>query len=232
MDQWIDLARGPVFRIAVAVLVLGSAYQLATTAVQTGRAYRRSADRRLPWRDLVSATVRWLIPLETLRHRPWIGVASLLLHLGVVVTPLFLAGHAILLFGPGTRWPTLPPGLADTFTLAGLAGAVALVVMRLARPEGRALTGAGHVVTLAVLGVTLLMGFLAAHPTVSPVSARAALLVHILGGDLVLVMIPTTRIVHCLLAPFMRLTFAIGWQFPADSGRHVAVVLGKEDQPV
>jgi len=232
MEAWIDVARGPLFRIAVAVLVLGAVYQLVTTAVQTGRAYRRAADRRLPWRDVASATVRWLVPIETLRHRPWIGVASLLLHLGVVVTPLFLAGHAVLLFGPGNRWPTLPPGVADAFTVAGVVGAIALVAMRLASRAGRALTEVGHVLTLATLAATLLAGFLAAHPLVSPVSARAALLVHILGGDLVLVMIPTTRIVHCLLAPFMRLTFAIGWQFPADSGRHVAVVLAKEDRPV
>lgn len=232
MEAWIDVARGPLFRIAVGILVLGSLYQLVTTAVQTGRAYRRAADRRLPWRDVMSATARWLVPIETLRHRPWMGVASLLLHLGVVVTPLFLAGHAVLLFGAGTRWPTLPPGLADAFTVAGVVGAMALVVMRLTSRAGRALTEVGHVLTLATLAATLVAGFLAAHPTLSPISARAALLIHILGGDLVLAMIPTTRIVHCLLAPFMRLTFAIGWQFPADSGRHVAVVLAKEDRPI
>ena len=113
-----------------------------------------------------------------------------------------------------------------------MVGAVALVVMRIASRAGRALTEVGHVVTLAMLAATLLTGFLAGHPAVSPISARAALLIHILGGDLVLVMIPTTRIVHCLLAPFMRLTFAIGWQFPADSGRHVATVLAKEERPV
>jgi nitrate reductase gamma subunit len=232
MEAWIEFARGPLFRISVAVLVLGSAYRLVTTVVRTARAYRRAADRRLPWRDVAAATVRWLVPIETLRHRPWIGVASLLLHLGVVVTPLFLAGHAVLLFGPATQWPTLPPRLADVLTIAGIVGALGLIGMRLATRAGRALTRTGHVLTLGVLATVLVAGFVASHPGMTAVPARAALLVHILAGDLVLVMVPTTRIVHCLLAPFMRLTFAIGWQFPADTGRHVAVVLAKEDQPV
>jgi nitrate reductase gamma subunit len=232
MEAWIDLARGPLFRIAIAIMLLGACYQLATTAVQTARAWARAADRRLPWRDIVGATLRWLVPIETLRHRPGIGVASLLLHLGVVVTPLFLAGHAVLLFGANHAWPTLAPGVADVLTLAGVAGAVGLVVARLATASGRALTRVGHVATLTVLAVTMLAGFFAAHPAASPIGGRSVVLIHILAGDLVLAMIPTTRIVHCLLAPFIRLTFAIGWQFPAATGRHVATVLAKEDQPI
>jgi hypothetical protein len=57
-------------------------------------------------------------------------------------------------------------------------------------------------------------------------------LLHVLGGDLVLIMIPTTKIAHCVLYPFTQLLFQLGWHFPADTGRHVAIALRKENEPV
>ena len=56
--------------------------------------------------------------------------------------------------------------------------------------------------------------------------------VDILLGNLVLVLIPVTKIAHCVLYPFSQLVFQLGWHFPADTGRHVSTVLNKEDQPV
>jgi hypothetical protein len=58
------------------------------------------------------------------------------------------------------------------------------------------------------------------------------LLLHMLLGNLALVLTPTTKIAHCVLYPFTQLIFQLGWHFPAESGRHVAVALAKEDEPV
>ena len=87
-------------------------------------------------------------------------------------------------------------------------------------------------ILLLVLLVTVLFGCLAAHPAQSPFGARTMLLLHILGGDLVLVLIPTTKIAHCVLYPFTQLLFQLGWHFPAETGRHVAIALAKEDEPI
>ena len=233
MDLWIDIARGPLFRIALAITILGLGYRIVVAVVQIATAWRRATDRQLPGLDIAAATLGWLVPIRLLRSRPAYSVASFVFHLGVIVVPFFLAGHVALLAGILPRdWPTLSPSLADLLTLSCLAALAALVVGRLAVRPARKLSRTQDIVILAVLLLTLLFGYLAAHPTQSPLSARTMLLLHILAGDLVLVLIPTTKIAHCVLYPFTQLLFQLGWHFPADTGRHVAIALAKENEPI
>ena len=58
------------------------------------------------------------------------------------------------------------------------------------------------------------------------------LLVHLLLGNLALILTPMTKIVHCVLGPLTQLLSEVAWHFPAESGRHVAVALGKESEPL
>jgi len=233
MDLWIETARGPLFRVALTIMILGLGYRVVVVVLQIATAWRRAADRRLPGMDIAAATLGWLVPVRLLRSRPVYSAASFLFHVGVIVVPLFLVGHAALLAGILPRgWPTLNSTVADGLTLACLAALVVLLVGRVAVKSARKLTRTQDAVILVVLLVTVLFGFLAAHPTQSPFDARAMLLFHILGGNLVLVLIPTTKIAHCVLYPFTQLLFQLGWHFPAESGRHVAIALAKEDEPI
>ena len=233
MDLWIETARGPFFRVALTIIILGLGYRVVVVVLQIATSWRRAADRRLPGMDIAAATLGWLVPVRLLRSRPVYSAASFLFHVGVIVVPLFLVGHAALLAGILPRgWPTLNSTVADGLTLACLAALVVLLVGRVAVKSARKLTRTQDAVILVVLLVTVLFGFLAAHPTQSPFDARAMLLFHILGGNLVLVLIPTTKIAHCVLYPFTQLLFQLGWHFPAESGRHVAIALAKEDEPI
>lgn len=233
MDAWIELARGPLFRIALAVLVLGLAYRFGTLLAQVVVTWRRAGDRRLPLAAIGRATASWLIPVRLLRQRPLYGIASVLFHVGIIIVPLFLAGHAVLLASSlGLAWPSLPPALGDTLTLMTLAALAVLIVGRLASATARALTKAADLAILVFLFALVLSGFLGAHPELAPVSARALILGHILLGNLALVLTPMSKIAHCVLYPLTHLVFELAWHFPAASGRHVAVALAKEDEPV
>jgi nitrate reductase gamma subunit len=233
MDAWIDFARGPLFRIAFTAMVLGLGYRVGVTVLQIAAAWRRAADRRLPGLEIAAATVGWLLPLRLLRSRPVYSAASFLFHVGIIAVPLFLAGHVTLLAGIlPSGWPTLSSTVADTLTLVCLGSLLVLLVGRVVVRSARKLTRAQDALILVVLALTVLFGFLAAHSTISPFAARSMLLLHILGGDLVLVLIPTTKIAHCVLYPFTQLLFQLGWHFPADTGRHVAIALAKENEPV
>jgi hypothetical protein len=57
-------------------------------------------------------------------------------------------------------------------------------------------------------------------------------LAHMLLGNLALILTPLTKITHCVLYPMIQLVFELGWHFPAETGRHVAVALDKESEPV
>lgn len=233
MDTWIAFARGPAFRVASAVLVLGLAYRLTLTLAQLGFAWWRAGDRRLPFREVARATAKWLVPVDLFRRRPLYGLASVMLHVGVVVVPLFLIGHVSLLAGVLPRWwPTLPPQAADFLTVVALAAAGVVLAARHATATSRALTGGQEVAPLVLLLLVLLSGYLAGHPSRAFGDARDTALVHMLLGNLTLVLIPTTRLVHCLLFPFTRLVGELGWHNRADAGRRVAALLGKEGEAV
>jgi len=233
MDALIDAARGPMFRVAFAIMAFGLLYRIATTVGHIAASWWRAGDRRVPVRDIAGATLTWLVPVRLLKVRPVTSIASFLLHLGLVIVPLFLLGHATLLGGSfAAIWPTLPANVADTLTLVALASILLLIGGRIAAPAARKLSRFSDHAILIVLFVMLLFGFLASHPGLSPFPARTMLLLHILLGNLVLVLMPITKIAHCALYPFTQLVFQLGWHFPAESGRHVAAVLKKEGEPI
>lgn len=233
MDGMIELARGPLFRIALAVCLLGLGYRLVVTVAQIAAAWYRAGDRRLPWRAVGSATLGWILPRRLWRARPVYSTLSVLFHLGVTLVPVFLAGHAVLLAGVlPLWWPTLPAGAADLLTVVAMVALGVMVAARIAVRSSRAVSKGSDFVIPVVLLLLLLFGWWAANPAWSPFEARPMLLLHILFGDLVLILIPLTKITHCALYPFTRLVFQLGWHFPAETGRHVARALDKEGEPV
>jgi nitrate reductase gamma subunit len=233
MDTWIELARGPLFRISLAVLVLGLGYRFGVAIAQVTSAWRRAGDRKVPTRAVAAATLGWLFPRRLLRAKPLYSVASFLFHVGILLVPLFLVGHVALLqrWLPAA-WPRLSPTLADTLTVVCLVAMGVLIGGRLATRTSRHLSKPMDFMILVVLFLLVLFGFFSSHPAWSPFDARVMLLLHMLLGNLALVLTPTTKIAHCVLYPFTQLIFQLGWHFPAESGRHVAVALAKEEEPV
>jgi len=233
MDTWITLARGPFFRIALAICVLGLGYRLGVVMWQLFSSWRRAGDQRIPVRAVFKATVKWMLPTHLFRLRPVYGLASLMFHLGILLVPLFFSGHVRLWQASvPVAWPTLGPGLADALSLAAIAGLALILLGRLLVAASRDLTTSEDVWILLVLLVLAVSGYWAAHPSSSPFAPRGMLLVHVLVGDLALILTPLTKIVHCIIYPFTQLLSEIGWHFPAASGRHVAVSLAKEQEPV
>lgn len=233
MDTWIELARGPLFRISLAILVLGLGYRFTVAVAQIVTSWRRAGDRAVPTAAVAKATLGWIFPRRALRARPFYSAASILFHVGILVVPPFLLGHVALLGGwLPAGWPTLGPAAADALTVAGILALGFVLGGRVATRSARALSRFQDVAVVAVLFLLMLFGFFGAHPALSPFDARAMVLLHMLLGNLALILTPTTKIAHCVLYPFTQLIFQLGWHFPAESGRHVMVALGKENEPV
>jgi len=233
MDTWIALARGPFFRVALTICVLGLAYRLLTTTWQIRTAYTRAGDKRLDNQAIFKATLQWLLPVRLFRLRPLYGLASAAFHAGIILVPLFYVGHVTLWQRSlPLAWPTLGPLLSDILTIVAAVGLGLILLTRLFDTASRDLTRREDVSILLVLLALMLSGYWAAHPASSPFNPRGMLLVHILLGDLALILTPTTKIVHCVLAPLTQLLSEVGWRFPAASGRHVAMVLSKEKEPI
>lgn len=234
MDPLLEFARGPLFRLTFALMVLGLLRLVGLGVWNVCVAYYRAADKTQNYRLILKRTLRFLLPWEYLRSpRPVYGSIAVVFHVGLIAVPLLLAGHIELWReGVGLYWPALPPLAADVLAILTIVAAGALFVGRLVAAESRAISRKQDVLWPPLLAFVFLTGFLAAHPPICPTSYKAMMLLHVLSAELVFVLIPFTKIAHCVLIPFSHLLADLAWRFPATSGKDVDITLGKEGKPI
>jgi nitrate reductase gamma subunit len=203
------------------------------TLWQAARAYRRAGDKNLPTGQILKTTARWLFPIDRLHNRWFYSFTTFVFHVGVILVPLFLAGHIKLWEAAlGISWPALPNGLATTLTLIVVAGSIALVLQRAAAKDSRVLSRFQDYALPIFIAVPFLSGFLVMHPAWNPFARDPVLLIHVLSADLLLFLVPLTKLSHMTLLPFTQLVSQLAWHFPQDAGRRVGVTLGKESEPI
>lgn len=150
------------------------------------------------------SVIHWMIPWASasMRQQPFFTLVGFLFHLSLLTVPLFLDAHILLwddAFGV-SLW-SLPDALADGMTVVLLAAAVFLFVRRLIRPEVRILTSSWDYALLILTVSPFLTGFLAYHQW-GPY--ELLLILHILLGEILLMLIPFTKLGHMLLFFFTR----------------------------
>jgi len=224
---------GPLFWTALAFMIFGLLRQAMLALWEGARAYRRAGDKTLPLGQVFGNTVRWLVPFDRLRTRWIYGLTTLLFHVGVILVPLFLAGHiALWERGLGASWPALPNAMATILTLTVVATALAVVIQRLGARKSRALGRLQDYGLPLFIAVPFLTGFLLMHPAWNPFTRDSALLAHVLSADLLILLVPMTKLSHMILLPFTQIISELAWHFPPDAGSRVAVTLGKENEPI
>jgi nitrate reductase gamma subunit len=224
---------GPLFWTALAFMILGLLRHVGLTLWEGARAYQRAGDKDIPFGKVLATTLMWLIPIGRLRNRWLFSISTLSFHVGVILVPLFLAGHIKLWReGVGLSWPALPNGVATTLTWIVIAAAVAVVIQRAGAKDSRALGRFQDYALPLFIAVPFLSGFLVMHPAWNPFSRDPTLLIHVLSADLLIFMVPLTKLSHMILLPFTQLVSELAWHFPSDAGSRVAVTLGKENEPI
>jgi hypothetical protein len=233
MEGWLHFARGPLFQAALALMLLGLVRQLALTLWSVRRTWRRAGDPTLPTSQVARATVRWLVPFGHLRERWPYSVTTVVFHVGVILVPLFLAGHVALWErGVGLSWPALPNALATGLTFAVIVTALGLILLRALSGATRPLGRLQDYALPLLVGVAFASGMFVMHPAWNPLPAQPTLLVHVLTADLLLALVPLTKLSHMILLPLTQLVSELAWHFPPDAGSRVAVTLGKENEPI
>jgi nitrate reductase gamma subunit len=144
----------------------------------------------------ISSIIHWLIPYGShgWRDKPLYTLVFFVYHVGLVVTPLFLAGHVVILKERwGINWPTIPMALADALTIAVMVGTVCIAIRRVGLPEVRILTTMYDFFLLFITVLPFVSGFLAVHHFGDYVFWNY---VHILSGMALLIAIPFTKLFH------------------------------------
>lgn len=232
MQAWLELAKGPLFALTFLIMLLGLlrllVIQVWSLAGGKGRRLRNA-----PWRKIFSDARSWVIPI---RHMiPGTRVFSsfsFLLHIGLILVPLFLADHIVL----WSRWlgiglPALAPVLADVLTLLTILCAIVLLGCRMLIERHRVMSQRMDYLLLLVILLPFISGFLASHPGVNPFSWEAAMLTHVLSAELLFVLVPFTKLAHVVLFFFDRIS-QVHWQLRPGAGNRVARALFGEEAKV
>jgi hypothetical protein len=233
METALEWARGPVFWFAIAFMVLGLVRHVLLTLWEVGRAYYKAGDKNFPYAQVIKNTWQWLLPIGKFRERTSYGVVTFLFHAAIVLTPILLGGHIVLIQrGTGLSWPAIPNALADVLTILAVLMCVVLVVQRAVRPDSRAVSKFSDYAIPVCIALPFASGFLVMHPGLNPFPFTPTLFLHVMSANLVLILIPVTKISHCILTPTSQVVAQMAWHWPSDAGSKLAVTLNKENEPV
>jgi len=198
----IEFVTGPLVWIAFIGFFGGLAWRLVTMA---RLAYReRVVFPTLSAKYGARSLLHWLIPFagRKMRLHPVYTLISFAFHFCLVATPLFAAGHVLLVQQSwGLRWWTLPEGIANRMTLVVIAACLFFIIRRLLRPEVRNVSYPSDFLLALVVLAPFASGYAAHQQWFAYVPT---LIVHGFAGALCLLLVPWTRLVHLLWFTFTR----------------------------
>lgn len=234
MEYWLEWARGPAFRFAFAVMLLGLLRLMILNIVGIVALSRRAQDKTVPAKRIFQDTLKWLFPFgKVTKAQVLFTVTSFVFHLSILIVPIFLGAHILLWQkGLGLAWPGIPQGWADVLTVVAIATALILLVRRVSAQASRSLSRVQDYLLPLIIIVPFVSGFLAMHPAGNPFSSDTTMFVHVMSGNLLFILIPFTKLSHVVLFSTTQLVSEMGWHLAPNSGTRVAIALGKEGEPV
>jgi len=233
LEVGIEYARGPLFRAAFTFMVLGLLRHAMMTVWEMARIMHSAGDKKIPWQQVFVTTLKWMLPVGHIKNRLFFSLTTMCFHVSIILVPVFLVGHiALWKMSIGLSWFAIPNNLADILTIAAVVTAVLLVAERAIARASRALSRFQDYALPLVIAMPFASGFLVMHPVWNPFSFEVAMFVHVMSANIVLVLIPLTKLSHMILLPATQLVSELSWHFPPDAGSKVAVALGKENEPI
>jgi nitrate reductase gamma subunit len=146
----------------------------------------------------------WLVPFNTtnMRRHPWMTIVAFAFHISVLVVPVFLLAHIVLVQNAwNISWWFLPDTVADVLSVVVVGGCVFFAVRRMVRPEVRDVSTVWDYLLVLAVAAPFVTGFWAQHQWPGFITMG---IVHMISGELLLVLIPFTRLAHMIFFAFMR----------------------------
>jgi nitrate reductase gamma subunit len=211
MEGLLQFLEGPLLTFVAVVLVLGLLRHVVLSLWALVEAVRKAGDHDIPFAKVLRNTATWVFPVTRLhRSLPLFSYASFFFHVGVLLSALFLREHIDLFGRLGLNWPSLPRPYVDWLALLAFAGLSVLLGYRIYSRQSRAVSSLADYLILVMLIVIVGMGYLAGQSwNVVPYSVT--MVIHIATGSTFLVLVPFTKVAHCVLFPLVRLSSEIGW---------------------
>lgn len=203
-----SFVEGPLLWIAFLTFIIGSLIKV-TMLFFVSRKTDPIIYKYFRWKYILATYVHWLLPLnKDVVKNPIFTPLAYIFHICLIVVPIWLSGHITLWEESRFEWSwtPIPNGLADWMTLAFLAIAIFLLLRRIISPHIRLISTSSDYFLLVVTALPFMTGYFVTHGTLEGVGFLGdnMQLIHMLSGELMLILMPFTRLSHYLLFFFSR----------------------------
>lgn len=208
-----SFVEGPLLWIAFLTFIIGSLIRAALFLIVSTKK-DKTIYQNFRWKYVLLTFVRWLLPLNRdLLKNPVFTALGYIFHICLIVVPVWFSGHIILWEESRFEWywTPIPDGLADWMTLIFLAIALFFLLRRIFSANIRLISGAADYLLILVTALPFLTGFFLTHGISGGIGFLDdnMTLLHMLSGELMLILIPFTKLSHFVLFFFSRGSTAI-----------------------
>lgn len=191
-----EFARGPLAWVSILIFIFGSLSRtiLLLYSAKTEPVLNPSPKNR----DAIRSILHGIIPFSsiTMRRQPLFLTITFIFHICVLLLPIFLLAHTVLWYESwGILWWSLPDTIADLMAIWVILACAYFIFRRFSITDAKRVTRPIDFLILIIILVTFLAGFLAYHQW-GPY--RPILILHIISSEVLLVMIPFSKLGHML----------------------------------
>ena len=203
-----SFVEGPLLWIAFLIFIIGSLLKAALFfAVSLKK--DKIIYQHFSLKYVLATFALWLLPLNRdVVKNPVFTILAYIFHICLIVVPIWLSGHIALWEESRFEWSwgAIPDGMADWMTLILIGIAVFFLLRRIISADIRLISTCSDYLLLIVTALPFLTGYFLTHGTVDSIGFLGdnIQIIHILSGELMLILIPFTKLSHFILFFFSR----------------------------
>jgi nitrate reductase gamma subunit len=207
MDFYL-FVEGPLLWIAFLVFIIGSFLRVAMFLVASTKK-DKIIYQHFSWKYALSTIGRWLLPLnKSVSKNPVFSILGYIFHICLIVVPIWFSGHIYLWEESRFAWSWTPIAdwLADWMTIILLVIALFFLLRRIFSADIRLISGFADYLLIIVTALPFLTGYFLTHGTLDNIAflGNNMTLIHMLSGEIMLMLIPFSKLSHFILFFFSR----------------------------
>ncbi len=206
--DFFSFVEGPLLWLAFLIFILGSLIRAAMfLSVSTKK--DKIIYQHFSWKYVFATLVRWILPLnKDLAKNPVFSILGYIFHICLIIVPIWYAGHITLWEESRFEWSwsSIPDEMADWMTLIFLAIVIFFLLRRIFSADIRLISTFSDYLLLIVTALPFLTGYFLTHGTLDSIGFLGdnMQLLHMLSAELMLILIPFTKLSHYILFFFSR----------------------------
>ena len=211
--DFFSFVEGPLLWIAFLTFIFGSLLKVALF-LSVSQKMDKIIYQHFRWKYVLATLGRWMIPLNRdVVKNPVFVILAYIFHICLIIVPIWFSGHISLWEESRFEWSwtPIPDGLADWMTLIFLAIALFFFLRRVISADIRLLSTFSDYLLIVVIALPFVTGYFLTHGTIDNIGflGENIQIIHMLSGELMLILIPFTKLSHFVLFFFSRGATAI-----------------------